>query len=159
MSLYFQAVAIARRAIDRHTMLENQMTHTGFRRAALIVTTAAAATAPGVVRAQRAAGTVLDESTPPGANYEKAEFRVWMPPGSGSVRGTLVLVPGSNGDGRAMAEDSVWQAFAARHELAIVACRYTDKPHDQNFIEEYVNVSRGSAFVLNNGGENVSPTR
>jgi poly(3-hydroxybutyrate) depolymerase len=124
------------------------MMHTGIHRAALIAALGAAAALPDAARAQRTAGTVLDESAPSGPNYDKAEFRLWMPTGSASVRGTLVLVPGSNGDGRAMAEDSVWQAFAAAHHLAIVACHFTDKPHDQNFIEEYVNVSRGSGQAL-----------
>ena len=32
----------------------------------------------------------------------------------------------------------MWQAFATRNKLALVACRFTDKPHDQSFIEEYV---------------------
>src|SRR5262249_48284577 len=58
------------------------------------------------------------------------------------------LVPGSNGDGRPMAAEPFWQDFATRHHLAIVACRFTDKPHDQSFIEEYVNVSRGSGQAL-----------
>jgi len=124
------------------------MLYARLRRAALVAAVATATLAPSAARAQRAAGTVLDESAPPGPNYDKAEFRLWMPPGSASVRGTLVLVPGSNGDGRAMAEDSVWQGFAAAHHLAIVACRFTDKPHDQNFIEEYVNVSHGSGQAL-----------
>jgi len=31
-----------------------------------------------------------------------------------------------------------------RHQLALVGIRLTDKPHDQGFIEEYVNVSQGS---------------
>jgi len=47
-----------------------------------------------------------------------------------------------------MAQDTVWQAFAAKNKLAIVACRFTDKPHDQNFIEDYVNVSHGSGQAL-----------
>jgi pimeloyl-ACP methyl ester carboxylesterase len=64
------------------------------------------------------------------------------------VRAVLVLVPGSNGDGRAMAQDTVWQAFARKNQLAIVACRFTDKPHDQGFIEDYVNVSHGSGQAL-----------
>ena len=42
----------------------------------------------------------------------------------------------------------MWQAFAAKNRLAIVACRFTDKPHDQNFIEDYVNVSHGSGQAL-----------
>jgi poly(3-hydroxybutyrate) depolymerase len=98
---------------------------------------------PSIVAAQ-----TLDDSMPPGVNYDKAQFRLWVPPGVARVRAVLVLVPGSNGDGRPMAEDTVWQAFAAKNRLAIVACRFTDKPHDQNFIEEYVDVSRGSGQAL-----------
>ncbi|HEY4219155.1 MAG TPA: hypothetical protein VGM67_18560 [Gemmatimonadaceae bacterium] len=94
---------------------------------------------------------VLDDSVPPGGNYEKAQFRFWAPAGVAHLAGTLVLVPGSNGDGRSMAQDTVWQAFAARHRLAIVACRFTDKPHDQSFIENYVNVSQGTGQALLDG--------
>ena len=95
-----------------------------------------------------AASSTLDDSLPPGTNFDKAQFRLWVPPAAGALRGALILVPGSNGDGRAMAEDTVWQAFATRNRLAIVACRFTDKPHDQGFIEEYVNVSEGSGQAL-----------
>jgi len=95
-----------------------------------------------------AASSTIDDSIPPGTNFDKAQFRLWLPNGTGTLRGALVLVPGSNGDGRAMAQDTVWQAFAAKNKLAIVACRFTDKPHDQNFIEDYVNVSHGSGQAL-----------
>lgn len=95
-----------------------------------------------------AAPTTLDETVPPGANFDKAEFRLWIPDISGPLKGVVVLVPGSNGDGRPMADDEFWQAFAKRNTLAIVACRFTDKPHDQGFIEEYVNVSKGSGQAL-----------
>ena len=47
-----------------------------------------------------------------------------------------------------MAAEPFWQEFAAAQRLAIVACRFTDKPHDQGFIEEYVNVSQGSGQAL-----------
>ena len=90
----------------------------------------------------------LDDSLPPGANYDIAQFRFWMPASAGPVRAVLVLVPGSNGDGRAMAEDTVWQSFAIRHRLAIIACRFTDKKHDQGFIEEYIKVADGSGGAL-----------
>ena len=90
----------------------------------------------------------MDDSIPPGANFDKAQFRLWIPQSVQHLRAILVLVPGSNGDGRAMAQDSVWQAFATRNQLAIVACRFTDKPHDQGFIEDYVNVSHGSGEAL-----------
>jgi poly(3-hydroxybutyrate) depolymerase len=87
---------------------------------------------------------ILDDSLPPGANFDKAQFRFWAPDGIAQLSGVLVLVPGSNGDGRPMAQDTIWQKFAADHRLAIVACRFTDKPHEQGFIEEYIAVSRGS---------------
>ena len=57
-------------------------------------------------------------------------------------------MPGSNGDARAMVEDPVWQAFATKHNLALVGCRITDKPHEQNFLEDYANVSQGSGDAL-----------
>jgi len=100
------------------------------------------------VGAQAPAGVVLDETVPPGANFDKAAFRLWLPDQSGVVRGVLVLVPGSNGDGRPEAGDAGWQAFATRHHLALVACQFTDKRHDQAFIEEYANVSKGSGQAL-----------
>ena len=81
--------------------------------------------------AQTAPGATLDHTEPPGANFDKAEFRLWMPDGVDRVQATLVLVPGSNGDGRPMADDPFWQEFATQQQLALVACRFTDKPHDQ----------------------------
>jgi poly(3-hydroxybutyrate) depolymerase len=93
-------------------------------------------------------GTTLDATVPPGANFDKAEFRFWLPAGATAVRALVVLVPGSNGDGRPMAGDAFWQEFATKQQLALVACRFTDKPHDQSFIEDYVDVSRGSGQAL-----------
>src|SRR5256885_8709403 len=98
--------------------------------------------------AQAAPSATIDHTVAPGANYDKAEFRLWAPAASDHVQAVLVLVPGSNGDGRPMADEPFWQEFAARQHLAIVACRFTDKPHEQGFIEEYVNVSRGSGQAL-----------
>ena len=89
-------------------------------------------------------GTVLDESVPSGANFDKADFRLWYPNDAGAFDAIAVLVPGSNGDGRGQVDDPVWQDFARKHKLALVGVRLTDKPHDQSFIEEYVNVSKGS---------------
>jgi hypothetical protein len=90
----------------------------------------------------------MDETVPPGNNYDKAEFRLWLPPDAATIRAALILVPGSNGDGRPMADDKGWQEFAAKHHLALVGCRFTDKPHDQSFIEHYVNVGQGSGQAL-----------
>ncbi|MEP6493467.1 MAG: hypothetical protein ABJF01_12360 [bacterium] len=90
----------------------------------------------------------MEESVAPGNNYDKAEFRLWVPRDAGPLRAIAILVPGSNGDGRAQVEDTVWQAFATKHKIALVGCRFTDKTHPQNFIEEYVNVSHGSGQAL-----------
>lgn len=98
--------------------------------------------------AQTLANVLMEEAAPPGANYDKAEFRFWYPSIAGPLRAVLVLVPGSNGDGRPEAQDAAWQAFATRNRLAVVACRFTDKPHDQGFIEEYANASQGSGKAL-----------
>ena len=92
----------------------------------------------------------LEEVAPPGNNYDIAEFRFWAPPDPGPLQAIAVLVPGSNGDGRAMAEDTVWQSFARSHHLALVACHFKDKTHPQSFIEAYVNVSQGSGQALVN---------
>src|SRR5215471_991894 len=92
--------------------------------------------------------TALDETVPPGNNYDKAEFRLWLPSDITTVRAAVILVPGSNGDGRPMADDANWQAFATKNKLALVGCRFTDKAHEQSFIEHYVNVSQGSGQAL-----------
>jgi len=97
------------------------------------------------------AGPVFDETIPPGVNFDKADFRLWLPPDRSGLRAIVILMTGSNGDGRPQAEDAVWQEFATRNKLALVGCRITDKPHDQNFIEEYANVSKGSGQALLDG--------
>ena len=93
-------------------------------------------------------GSTFEEAAPPGANYDKAEFRLWLPDASAPVRALVILVPGSNGDGRGQAEDPFWQAFATRHHLALVGCRFTDKPHEQMFVEQYADASKGSGQAL-----------
>src|SRR5205085_7931893 len=59
-----------------------------------------------------AAPNTFDESRPPGENFDKADFRMWVPENAGQLRGVVALVPGSNGDGRPMVADTMWQAFA-----------------------------------------------
>ena len=94
-----------------------------------------------------ATGTI-EHTVPPGNNFDKADFRLWYPPAAAVLRAVVVLVPGSNGDGRSMAADPFWQEFATRHSVALVGCRFTDKPHDQAFIEHYVNASQGTGQAL-----------
>ncbi len=110
-----------------------------------------AAAAAQAVAPQAPAGVVFDETIPPGNNFDKAEFRLWLPAGADRLRAVVVLVPGSNGDGRPEAGDRIWQDFASRHRLALLGCRFTDKPHDQSFIEQYVDVSHGSGQALLDG--------
>jgi poly(3-hydroxybutyrate) depolymerase len=91
---------------------------------------------------------IFDASVPSGRNFDKADFRLWMPQGLGKARAIAVLLTGSNGDGRPQVDDPAWQSFATRNGLALLGVRLTDKPHDQSFIEEYVNVSQGSGQAL-----------
>ena len=98
-----------------------------------------------------AGAATYDFSARPGANYDKAEFRLWLPDGAGPVRALVVLVPGSNGEGRDQVDDPFWQAFAVKHHLGLVGCHLTDKKHDQSFIEEYVDVSKGSGQAFLDG--------
>ena len=95
-----------------------------------------------------ASAATLDESAPPGTNYDKAEFRFWYPDSAGPLRAIVVLVPGSNGDGRPQVDEQFWRAFATRLNLGLVGCRFTDKQHEQMFIEHYVNVSKGTGQAL-----------
>ena len=74
--------------------------------------------------------TTADVAIPSGANFDKANFRLWIPPGLANVKAVLVLNPGSNGDGRGAVNDTVWQKFATEQSLALVASQLTDKPHD-----------------------------
>ncbi len=94
------------------------------------------------------ASDTLDAAAPPGANYDKAEFRIWAPPGIAKLDGILVLVPGSNGDGRAEAADPTWRQWAEAHKLAIVATYFTDKV--PSIVEAYADVSKGSGQALLN---------
>ncbi len=104
--------------------------------------------APAVAAVPATPGITLDETVPPGANFDKADFRLWLPNDVAAFQGVVVLVPGSNGDGRPEAGDAAWQAFAAKYKLALVGVHLTDKPHDQNFIEAYADVSKGSGQAL-----------
>ena len=82
------------------------------------------------------------------SNFDHADFRLWLPEGDGPLKAIVVLVPGSNGEGRRMANDTLWQSFAKRNRTALVATHFTDKPHEQSFLEDYVAVSRGSGQAL-----------
>ena len=91
----------------------------------------------------------LEHDSRPGNNYAKALFRFWCPDDLAAVRGVVVLVPGSNGDGRGMVSDADWQKFACQHQLALVGCWFQDMPHEKyKFIEGYALASKGSGQAL-----------
>lgn len=94
------------------------------------------------------AALTIDEVEAPGANYDKAEFRLWLADAHERVDAVLVLMPGSNEDGRSMVEEPVWQDLAARRHLALLGCRLTDYPHARPFIEHYVDAAQGSGQAL-----------
>jgi poly(3-hydroxybutyrate) depolymerase len=94
------------------------------------------------------AGLTLDTTVPPGANYDKAFYRLWYPPVEDAVSAVVVLMPGSNGDARLATDDAFWQEFATRNKVALLGCQLTDKPHDQNFIEAYAYAAQGSGQTL-----------
>lgn len=121
------------------------------RRALLLPMLLAALVLAPQLGAQTPASTTFDTTVAPGANFDKANFRLWLPEGAGPIRAVAVLVPGSNGDGRGEVNDAVWQAFATKQRVALVGCQITDKPHDQGFIEDYVNVSKGTGAAFLEG--------
>jgi len=107
-----------------------------------------AATLAAAAVAASAQGATFDVSAPQGANYAVASFRLWVPEGATPLAAALVLVPGSNGDGRAAVDDPVWKAFASKQHVALVGCFFKDKPHPESFIEQYANVVQGSGEAL-----------
>ena len=98
----------------------------------------------GVFVAHPATSQTYDSLQPPGDNFDQAQFRLWVPEGIEKVRAILVLVPGSNGDGRDQVENPLWRSLAEEQGLALVGLYMTDKMHEDMFIEHYVDVARGS---------------
>lgn len=92
--------------------------------------------------------TILDDSIPSGKNFKKAYFRLWYKQDIEFIEGVIVLMPGSNSDGRECINDTCWQNLAVKNNLALLGCYYTDFPHENMDIEEYVNVKEGSGQAL-----------
>jgi dienelactone hydrolase len=68
-----------------------------------------------------ALSATFDWQDKPEANHEMA-FRLFVPDGVASARAVIALTPGFNGDGRGMAEDPAWQAFAKKNQCVLLAC-------------------------------------
>ena len=92
--------------------------------------------------------TTLDIHLPAGLNFSLAAFRWWQPPETRHLAGVLVLVPGSNADGRAQVAEAFWQEFARQHHLALVGCCLQDHPHENQNIECYARAHDGSGQAL-----------
>ena len=67
-----------------------------------------------------ASANILNDSMPAGKNYDKAIFRMWYPNGIKSIEGILVLMPGSNSDGRDLVNDTAWQNLAKKNNFALL---------------------------------------
>jgi len=124
------------------------MTPHSFRQTLVLLTLTITITLSALAQSQASEGSPLEETVPAGNNYEKAAFKLWYPQVGAPVRAVVVLMPGSNGDGRPMVDDAFWRDFATRHGLALLGCQLTDKPHDQSFIEQYADASHGSGQAL-----------
>jgi len=81
-----------------------------------------------------------------GENFQLAEFRFWNPNINDDYNGILVLTPGINRDGREAVLDTVWQKFATRHNLIIVASHF--KNYESNNNLRYRDASKGSGEIL-----------
>jgi pimeloyl-ACP methyl ester carboxylesterase len=114
-----------------------------------------------IFEAQR---NIFDVRIPSGKNFDKAEFRLWIPEAQGTLKGILVLIHGSNLDARDWVEvsgwrvliqqaelnvsESFWRNLARRNGFGLLGCNFTDKPHENMFIEDYANVGMGSGQAL-----------
>jgi hypothetical protein len=91
---------------------------------------------------------VLEDSIMNGNNFQKAAFRLWFENETKIIQGVIVLVPGSNGDGRMMVEDTAWQHLAVRHDFALLGCWFEDAYHENMDIEAYADAKSGSGQAL-----------
>jgi dienelactone hydrolase len=91
---------------------------------------------------------LFNDSISAGNNFSKAAFRLWVPETKQSCRGVLVLVPGSNGDGRSECLDQEWQEFARVQHFALLACFFLDGENETPAAEYYANARKGSGQAL-----------
>ncbi|MDG1707793.1 MAG: hypothetical protein P8H03_03485, partial [Emcibacteraceae bacterium] len=89
-----------------------------------------------------------DVTMKPSPVHNMAAFKMWTPAGVDKFRGILMLNPGSNGDGRPAVDDEGWQAFAKKHNFALMATFLQDNLHPNMMIEDYIQVSKGSGASI-----------
>jgi len=61
------------------------------------------------------------------SNFSLALFRVWLPESKTPVKGVLAVLPGSDGDGTPIANDSHWQAIARKWNYALLGITFTTR--------------------------------
>ena len=113
-------------------------------RICVVFAIAALTSRPGLA----ATSAACEVDLPAGPNFAVAAFRWWHPAETRLLRGVVVLVPGSNADGRAQVDDAFWQEFARRNGLALVGCWFKDHPHENINIEDYARAGDGSGQAL-----------
>ena len=80
----------------------------------LFVIIALIVTSPIIAQSGMHKGKIFNDSISPGNNFNKAAFRLWYPEKLKTIKALVVLVPGSNGDGRRQVDNQIWQDFANR---------------------------------------------
>ncbi len=79
-------------------------------------------------------------------NFAVARFMAWTQVPWEAVRGVIVMVPGSNQDGRTWATLKGWQNFATKHKLCLVGCCLQDR--QPSWVEQYIDVKNGSGVAF-----------
>ena len=77
-------------------------------------------------------------------------FRSWQADGAKAGAGVLVLVPGYNGKGEQML-DARWKAFAAKHQLVLLAPTFHAEGKENNEGRGYYYPEQGSGEVMEKG--------
>ncbi|NOY00092.1 MAG: hypothetical protein GXP30_10220, partial [Verrucomicrobia bacterium] len=62
----------------------------------------------------------------PDVKLKVVRYRIWIPDGVRNIRGVLVLIPGTHGDGRRLISDPMWQEVAKKHQLGILGCQFSE---------------------------------
>ena len=78
--------------------------------------------------ASQAEGSVYDwdAGALPDVKLNTVRYRIWIPADAANIRGVLVLIPGTHGDGRSLVSNSMWQDIAAKHHLGILGCQFSE---------------------------------
>ena len=90
-------------------------------------------------------GRTYDTSIPPGENFDKALFRLWLPDDPGTLRGTLVAVHGSNLDSRPWVTQPTWKEVTQRHNMEVRASYWQDIATRHGFTSQTTPMSRCSS--------------